>query len=58
MLVFYQNLQFSMEHHEGVRINAPTHSEACFCFWLRLGCAEALSVVSPVLYPASPELYR
>ena len=30
-LVFVR-LQFSMEHHEWVSINAPPYSEACFYF--------------------------
>jgi len=31
-------LWLSMEHHEQVSINAPSHSEACFCFKLGIMC--------------------
>jgi len=55
-------MRLSMEHHERISINAPTHSEACFCFELGLSLhsqrdlimigirTQGLIVASPTLY--------
>lgn len=66
-------LWLNIEHHELVRINAPPHSEACFCFklWLMwavhthsrtpswLAFESRFSrVLSPTLYHLAVLLYR